>query len=123
MAGTKSTDTRPRDGIQVATDEIIAQVATLADAVDQIGELVASARRLAERTPKLGTAPPAVRLATRLRDAAGQSGLSGEVSAADAELDSFHRALRTTADRYREGDRDVAWTLGNTDDGTAHDRR
>nr|WP_042192786.1 hypothetical protein [Kibdelosporangium sp. MJ126-NF4] len=104
------------------TDELTSQVAALATAVGQIGDLVASARRLAERQPKLGTAPPALHLATRLQDAAGQTGLSGEVSAADAELDSFHRALRTTTDRYRDGDKGAAVTLTKSGEGVNDSR-
>ncbi|ALG14873.1 hypothetical protein AOZ06_18440 [Kibdelosporangium phytohabitans] len=107
--------------IDVVADEIVSQVESLAKTVEQIGDLVASARRLAERQPKLGTAPPAMHLATRLRDAAGQTGLAGEVTAADSELDSFHRALRTTVSRYQEGDKDAALTV--TRSGEAPDDR
>jgi hypothetical protein len=59
----------------------------------------------------------AMHLAMRLRDAAGPAGLTGEVSAADAELASYHRALRDTVNRYQDGDSEVAWQF--TDEATA----
>ena len=55
---------------------------------------MSSAQRLAERSPLLGTSPTAMHLAARLREAAGPAGLTGEVSAADTELTSYHEALR-----------------------------
>ena len=112
--------TRSPGVIELVTDELTSQVRTLAGAVEQIGDLVASARRLAERHPKLGTAPPAQHLASRLRDAAGQTGLAGEVTAADSELDSFHRALQTSLSRYQDGDKDAAVKLTERGAG-AHD--
>lgn len=75
------------------TDELIG---VLTDIGDQTSGLVTSAGRLAEHLPLLGTAPPAMHLAMRLREAAGPAGLTGEVSAAGAELTSCHRALRGT---------------------------
>jgi len=99
----------PQHGFQLLTDELIGQVKALIDIGDQTTGLVASARRLAEHKPLLGTAPPAMHLAARLREAAGPAGLTGEVSAADAELASYHKALRATVNRYRDGDREVAW--------------
>lgn len=96
-------------GFEVLTDELIGQVNKLTDIGDQTNGLVSSAGRLAERTPLLGTAPPAMHLAMRLREAAGATGLTGEVSAADAELASYHRALRATVKRYQDGDSEVAW--------------
>ena len=107
----------PHQGFQLLTDELIGQVKALVDIGDQTTGLVASARRLAEHKPLLGTAPPAAYLATRLREAAGPAGLTGEVSAADAELASYHRALRATVSRYQDGDREVAWRF--TDGGSA----
>jgi hypothetical protein len=59
----------------------------------------------------LGTAPPAMHLSSRLRDAAGPAGLTGEVSAADTELASYHQALRDTVHRYQDGDSEVIWRL------------
>jgi hypothetical protein len=98
-------------GFEVLTDELTGQVRTLTDIGDQTNGLVATAERLAERKPPLGTAPPALHLAMRLREAAGPAGLTGEVSAADGELASYHRALRDTVDRYRDGDDRIAWQL------------
>ncbi|ONI75374.1 hypothetical protein ALI144C_41050 [Actinosynnema sp. ALI-1.44] len=110
--------TGPVNGvIDVVADELVAQVGSLAKTVERIGELVSSARALAERQPKLGTSPPAMHLATRLKDAAGQTGLTGEVTAADTELDSFHRALQATVSRYQEGDKDAALTVTRSGEG------
>ena len=96
---------------QLLTDELTAQVKALVDIGDQTSGLVSSARRLAEHQPLLGTAPPALHLSARLRDAAGPAGLTGEVSAADTELASYHQALRDTVNRSRDGDREVTWRL------------
>lgn len=102
---------------EVLTDELVAQVKALIDIGGQTNGLVSSAGRLAEHEPLLGTAPPAMHLAARLREAAGPAGLTGEVSAADTELASYHRALRDTVDSYQTGDREVAWQF--TDEDTA----
>ncbi len=102
---------------EVRTDELTGQVRALTDVGDQTTGLVSSAGQLAERTPLLGTSPPALHLAARLREAAGPAGLTGEVTAADAELASYHRALRATVDRYQDGDREIAWQF--TDEETA----
>src|SRR5437879_5653332 len=59
------------DDFQLLTDELIAQVKALVDIGDQTSGLVSSAQRLAEHQPLLGTAPPAMHLSSRLRDAAG----------------------------------------------------
>lgn len=104
-------------GFQLLTDELIGQVKALVEIGDQTGGLVSSAHRLADRRPLLGTAPPALHLAARLREAAGPTGLTGEVTAADAELTSYHKALRSTVSRYQDGDNEVAWRF--TDEGTA----
>src|SRR5262245_45503815 len=104
-------------GFQLLTDELIGQVKALVQIGDETGGLVSSAQRLAEHQPLLGTAPPAMHLAMRLREAAGPAGLTGEVTAADAELSSYHRALRATVNRYQDGDREVAWRF--TDEETA----
>jgi hypothetical protein len=111
-----ASDTSSR-GFEILSDELFAQVKTLIDIGDQTSGLVSSAGRLAERRPLLGTAPPALHLASRLREAAGQAGLTGEVSAADTELSSYHRALRDTVNRYRDGDNELAWQF--TDEGPA----
>ena len=107
---------RKQHGYELLTEELIGQVRALVDISDQTGTLVASAQRLAEHNPLLGSSPPAMHLALRLRDAAGPSGLTGEVSAADTELANYHRALQATVNRYQDGDNDVAWQLT---DGTA----
>ncbi len=104
-------------GFEVLTDELFARIKSLVDIGDQTNGLVSSAGRLAEPRPLLGTAPPALHLAARLREAAGPAGLTGEVSAADTELASYHRALRDTLNRYWDGDREVSWQF--THDGTA----
>jgi hypothetical protein len=100
-------------GFQLLTDELIGQVKALVEIGDQTNGLVSSAHRLADHQPLLGTAPPAMHLAMRLREAAGPAGLTGEVSAADAELASYHQALRATVNRYRDGDREVAWRFSD----------
>jgi hypothetical protein len=100
-------------GFELLTDELMGQVRALVDIGDQTSELVSSAGRLAEHRALLGTAPPAMYLASRLCEAAGPAGLAGEVSAADAELASYHRALRDTVNRYQDGDSEVAWQFSN----------
>lgn len=102
-------------GYELSTEELTGQVRALAGIGDETTELVSSARRLAEHEPLLGSAPPALHLAMRLREAAGPAGLTGEVSAANAELAGYHRALRDTVNRYREGDSEIAWTLTDLD--------
>ena len=106
----------PQHGYQLLTGELVGQVKALVEIGDQTNGLVSSAGRLAEHQPRLGTAPPAQHLATRLREAAGPAGLTGEVTAADTELANYHKALRATVNRYEDGDREVAWRL--SDDGT-----
>ncbi|WP_020662162.1 hypothetical protein [Amycolatopsis benzoatilytica] len=87
---------------QVEPQALDRQVAALGRLGEQTGELVGSAGRLAERIPQLGTAPPALHLAQRLREAAGQAGLSGELGAADTELTGFHEALQHGIRHYQE---------------------
>ncbi|GLZ31807.1 hypothetical protein Lesp02_39950 [Lentzea sp. NBRC 105346] len=88
------------DGYRVESGELTAQANALAAIGDGVDGLVTSADRLAERLPQLGTAPPAQHLALRLREAAGRSGLSGEVGTATTELHSYHRALAETIASY-----------------------
>ncbi len=104
-----------QQGFEVLTDELIGRVRALVDINDQTGGLTSSAERLAEHQPLLGTAPPAMHLAMRLREAAGPAGLTGEVSAADTELGSYHRALQATVNRYQDGDNDIAWQFTDDD--------
>lgn len=91
-------------GYHVELDLIEDRIATLTRLGDLTGDLVAAVSRLAEREPKLGTAPPAVELAARLRAAAGESGLAGEVSAAQREVEAFRRMLSDAKARYVEVD-------------------
>lgn len=62
----------------------------------------------------LGTAPPALHLAMRLRRSAGESGLTDEITAAHTELGEFHRALHDTATGYEDSDTDAADSLRRT---------
>jgi hypothetical protein len=105
-----------QDGFVVLLDELLGQVRALVDMGDKTNGLVSTAGLLAERQPLLGTAPPAVHLSARLREAAGPAGLTGEVGAADTELASYHRALQDTVDSYRTSDSEIAGRL--TDEGT-----
>ncbi|WP_328610250.1 hypothetical protein OG943_14345 [Amycolatopsis sp. NBC_00345] len=98
-------------GHQVAPQELAHQVTALTQLGKQTGELVGSAGRLAERTPQLGTAPPALHLAQRLREAAGETGLTGEIGAADTELTGFHDALQTTVRRYLDQESEAEHAL------------
>lgn len=109
MAARKSS----QNNFQLRPDELSGQVKALVDIGDQTGGLVSSAQRLAEHQPLLGTSPPALHLAARLREVAGPSGLTGEVSAADTELTSYHQALREVVERYRNNDTEIAWRLNN----------
>ncbi|MGA6161668.1 hypothetical protein [Amycolatopsis magusensis] len=93
-------------GFQVEPQELTAQVAALAALGERTTGLVSSANRLAGQLPRLGTAPPALHLARRLREAAGESGLSGAVSAADGKLNDYHRALHATVNRFTEAEAD-----------------
>ena len=105
----------PENHVRVLTDELGAQVKALTGIGDQTGDLVSSARRLAEHQPLLGTAPPAMHLSSRLRDAAGPAGLTGEVSAANTELASYHQELRATLDRYKNGEIEITWRLNSAE--------
>jgi hypothetical protein len=95
-------------GFEVLSDELTGQVRALVGIGDETTSLLSSARELAERKPLLGTAPPALHLAARLREAAGPAGLTGEVSAADTEIANYHQALRDTVHQYQSGDDDFA---------------
>ncbi|WP_424185409.1 hypothetical protein ACOBQX_26435 [Actinokineospora sp. G85] len=105
---------RAEPGLELLADDLVGQVRSLVGIGDETSGLVSSAARLAERQPLLGTAPPALHLAARLREAAGPTGLTGEVSAADGELAGYHRALRETVSRYQDGEREIAWRFGET---------
>jgi hypothetical protein len=94
-------------GYQVELDQIELRITTLTKLGDLTGDLVTAVSRLAERQPMLGTAPPAVELATRLRAAAGESGLAGEVSAAQREVVEFRRMLAEAKAAYAKVDGDT----------------
>lgn len=100
-----------QDGFVVLLDELLGQIRELVDLGDQTNGLVSTAGLLAERRPLLGTAPPALHLSSRLREAAGPAGLTGDVGAADTELASYHRALQDTVDSYRTSDSEIAGRL------------
>jgi hypothetical protein len=104
----------PHD-FEVLADELVGQARGLVEIGDQTSGLVSSAGRLSEHKPMLGTAPPAMHLAMRLREVAGPTGLTGEVSAADTELASYHQALDATVKRYQDGDREIAWLFTDED--------
>ncbi|GAA4874717.1 MULTISPECIES: hypothetical protein [Saccharopolyspora] len=90
----------PGPGYQVAPQDLATRVTELTGIGERMHGLVTSAGRLAERLPMLGTAPPAMHLAMRLREAAGRSGLTSEISAADTELAGFRSALDATVTGY-----------------------
>ncbi|MFC4852927.1 hypothetical protein [Actinophytocola glycyrrhizae] len=91
-------------GYQVEPDLLAERISTLTKLGDLTGDLVATASRLAERLPMLGTAPPAVHLAVRLREAAGRTGLAGEVAAAQREVEAFQATLSDAKRAYDEGE-------------------
>lgn len=94
-------------GYHVEPDQLEARITTLTKLGDLTRDLVVTASRLAERQPMLGTAPPAVDLAKRLRAAAGQTGLAGEVSAAEREVQEFQQTLADAKAAYTERDADA----------------
>lgn len=90
--------------LEVVPELLDERIATLAELGDLTADLVATAKRLAERLPLLGTAPPAVHLAMRLREAAGRSGLAGEVEATAREVKDYQSTLADAKRRYQEHD-------------------
>lgn len=88
------------EGFQLEPDLLSARITTLTKLGDLTGDLVATASRLAERLPMLGTAPPAAQLSERLRDAAGPSGLAGAVQAAQQEVAAFQQTLSEVNKSY-----------------------
>ncbi|WP_216216831.1 hypothetical protein [Amycolatopsis aidingensis] len=89
-------------GIELELDLLQQRITTLAELGDLTGELVATASRLAERLPMLGTAPPAVQLARLLRAAAGGSGLAGEIEATEREVREYRQLLDRARQKYLE---------------------
>jgi hypothetical protein len=97
-------------GFEVAPDGLQDRIKTLTRLAELTGDLVATASRLAERQPLLGTAPPAQDLSQRLK-AAG-SGLAGEVSAAEREVREFQEMLAQIRTTYTETDTEQARKAG-----------
>lgn len=89
-------------GFEVAPDHLQDRIRTLTRLAALTGDLVATASRLAERQPLLGTAPPARDLAQRLVQAG--SGLAGEVEAAEREVREFQEVLAQIRTSYLEAD-------------------
>lgn len=89
-------------GFEVAPDRLQDRIKTLTRLAALTGDLVATASRLAERQPLLGTAPPARDLSHRLREAG--SGLAGEVKAAEREVREFQDMLAQIRTSYLEAD-------------------
>ncbi|MEV6238485.1 hypothetical protein [Lentzea sp. NPDC051838] len=90
------------NGYEVAPDGLQDRVKTLTRLAELTGELVATASRLAERQPLLGTAPPAQDLSKRLKGAG--EGLKNEVSAAEREVRAFQEMLAQIRTTYTETD-------------------
>ena len=111
------------DGFRVDPGLLEERITTLAKLGELTGDLVATASRLADRLPMLGTAPPAVHLAMGLRDAAGRSGLTGDVQAAQREVEGFQRTLSDAKKSYdeRESDTESAVRGAGERDGGAHE--
>lgn len=94
-------------GFQVSPESLQERIKILTRLGGLTGDLVATASRLAERQPMLGTAPPAVALANRLKAAAGQSGLAGEISAAEREVREFQQMLADVKATYVKTDQEA----------------
>ncbi|MET9231642.1 hypothetical protein [Lentzea sp. NPDC003310] len=94
------------NGYEVAPERLQDRVRTLTRLAELTADLVATASRLAERQPLLGTAPPARDLSGRLRDAG--SGLAAEVGAAEREVREFRQVLAAIETGYTETDADQA---------------
>lgn len=104
-------DEKSGRGYVVAPEELTAFVTTLDQVTDAISELLASAERLGQRPPLLGTSPFALVLAGRLRATAGEAGLTGELGAAQTHLRDYHRSLVSALTGYLDLDRTVSTTL------------
>ncbi|MFI6096082.1 hypothetical protein ACIA8G_11040 [Lentzea sp. NPDC051213] len=90
------------NGYEVAPEELHDRIRTLTRLAELTGDLVATASRLAERLPPLGTAPPAQDLSQRLQK--GASGLAGEVGAAEREVRAFQQMLAEIKTTYLDAD-------------------
>lgn len=113
------------EGHEVELDLLGDRISTLTELGDLTGDLVATANRLAERLPMLGTAPPAVRLATRLREAAGSSGLAGHVRATEQDVRDYQQKLDVAKRKYQDHEEQASDDLraGQESGGEGHDRR
>lgn len=89
-------------GYEVAPDQLQDRIRTLTRLAELTGDLVATASRLAERQPLLGTAPPAQDLSNRLKGAG--KGLAGEVEEAEREVRAFQQMLADIKSTYTETD-------------------
>ena len=103
-------------GYEVEPDLLEQRISTLSQLGDLTADLVSTATRLAERLPMLGTAPPAVELSGRLREAAGEAGLAGEVSAAEQEVRAFQRLLSDASGSYGDTDEAAAAAVRGSGD-------
>ncbi|HEX8864399.1 MAG TPA: hypothetical protein VF821_01965 [Lentzea sp.] len=97
-------------GYEVAPDQLQDRIRTLTRLAELTGELVATASRLAERQPLLGTAPPAQDLSKRLKGAG--AGLKNEVSAAEREVRAFQQMLAEIKTSYVDTDAEQARKAG-----------
>jgi hypothetical protein len=104
-------DTAAGGGYAVTPDELNGLVKALGGVAEAISDLVSSADQLGQRLPLLGTAPPALALADRLRAAAGEAGLTGELGAAGTELREYHRSLVAALADYLNLDEAISSTL------------
>jgi hypothetical protein len=106
-----SSETAPSHGYQLQPEELRAQLSALAALGERNHGVMDSASELSGQLPMLGTAPPALHLARRLRELAGDSGLAGEVRAVGTDLNGFHGALKDTLDSYLDTEEDAVSTL------------
>ncbi|MFS8097685.1 hypothetical protein LFM09_11150 [Lentzea alba] len=96
------------NGYEVAPDLLHDRIKTLTRLAELTGDLVATASRLAERQPLLGTAPPAQDLSHRLKSAG--SGLADEVKAAEGEVRAFQQMLGEIKTVYTAAEEQAART-------------
>jgi len=104
-------------GYRVEQDGLGARLSALTSLGDATKDLVATASRLGERLPMLGTAPPARHLAERLQEAAGPHGLANAVAAANAELASFQEALSAASGTYDDHEAGTKSAMRDREDG------
>lgn len=112
-----------QQGFTLELDLLGMRITTLSELTELTGDLVATATRLAERLPLLGTAPPAVHLAMRLREAAGETGLAGEVAATQREVREFEEMLGKAKARYQDQESEGAEELRRADADEPDDAR